>query len=340
MQRFLRPLVPLVLAPLILTACASSRPAAATVDGQSITDTQLSQDMVFFRFLSDLSQQSCGGPPVQGESAEASCARFTLGNLIQEDLVKGYAQSHHLSVPEATVTNALTQLESTVGGAKQLDSQLKAAGMTRADLTALARRLLLFDQVQKSVAAQRVSQQQLRQVYLQQITSFTQLDVRHILVKTEAQAQRIERQVNAKNFGDLAKKYSTDTQSAANGGDLGTIAWSTFTQSYDADFVRATLKLKPGQISPPVRTQFGWHIIQLVSRKVQPFNAVEDQLRQSLGSQAFASWLQQRLADADISVNPKYGRLDRNSGEVVPVRTTATGSEAPTSPAPAASATP
>src|SRR5581483_4123579 len=58
---------------------------------------------------------------------------------------------------------------------------------------------------------------------------------------------------------------------------------------------------------------------------------------QTVLGQAFATWLQGRLASADISVNPKYGRLDTATGEIVPIRSTATGSPAPSlSPATAA----
>ncbi|HEX9122440.1 MAG TPA: peptidylprolyl isomerase [Actinomycetota bacterium] len=339
MRRSLRFLVPVFLLALVTAACSSAKPPAATVDGSVISDDQLAQDVVFFRFLAGLSQQTCGGTPTAGETADAACARFTLSNLIQEDLVKGYAQSHDVTVPQTSVTNALAQLEANLGGAKQLDTQLKAAGMTRGDLTSLARRLLLFNEVQKAVAADQVTQAQLQQLYQQQLASFTQLDVKHILVKTQAEAKRIEQQVTPKIFGELAKKYSTDTASAQNGGDLGTISLSTFEQSYDPDFVQATLKLQPGQISPPVKSQFGWHVIELVSRTLQPLSQVRDQLIGPLQGQIFTQWLQQRLVNADISVNPKYGRLDRTNGQVVPVRSTATDSQAP-APSATASATP
>ncbi len=71
----------------------------------------------------------------------------------------------------------------------------------------------------------------------------------------------------------------------------------------------------------------------------QPFSQVRDQLVQQLAGQAFAAWLRDRLANAEISVNPKYGRLDPSTGEIVPIRSTAAGS-APSTPSPAASASP
>src|SRR5581483_3488592 len=73
----------------------------------------------------------------------------------------------------------------------------------------------------------------------------------------------------------------------------------------------------------------------------QPFSQVRDKLVQQLAAQAFAVWLRGRLASADISVNPKYGRLDTSTGEIVPIRSTTTGSRSPTpSPTPLASPSP
>jgi foldase protein PrsA len=305
---------------LAFAACGSARPAAATVDGETITQQQLGEDMVLYRFLAGLSQQPCGqADTASGETDRAACARFTLSNLIQEDLVKHYAAAHDVSVSDSSVSSAISNLEQSLGGAGQLDTQLKASGVTRPQLVNLARRLLLFGEVQRSIAASRVSDAQVRQLYEQQKAQYTQIHAKHILVKTRAEAERIARQATPENFGRLAERYSTDTTSAKNGGDLGTLSAS----GLDADFVKAAEALKPGEISGPVQTQFGWHVIELVSVDVPPLSQVRDQLVAPLQGQVFNQWLQQRLRSATISVNPKYGRFDEGTGQVLAVHSTA-----------------
>jgi peptidyl-prolyl cis-trans isomerase D len=75
-----------------------------------------------------------------------------------------------------------------------------------------------------------------------------------------AQAQQVLADLKAgKDFGELARKYSADPGSAAQGGDLG---WAE-QGAYVAPFAEALFKLQPGQISEPVKTQFGYHIIRL-----------------------------------------------------------------------------
>jgi foldase protein PrsA len=312
----------------VLAACGVATPPAATVGDDRITDDQLTQDISAFRFLSAINQAPCG-QAIEGETAQSACARFTLTTLIQEDLVKGYARDHHITVDTAEVTKSLTDLRSALGDT--LAQQLAAEDLTQRDLTDIVGRILLFNEVQTAVAASRVDDAQVRRLYQEQRLQFTQIHAKHILVKTRAQALDIERQVTTQNFGRLAEENSIDPSSASNGGDLGTLPASTL----DPTFVHAALALHPGEISEPVHTGFGWHIIQLVGVQVQPFDQVSEQLAGPLRAKAFTDWLQEQLGSSQITVNPKYGRFDPSTGNVVPIRSTATGSAAPsTSPTP------
>ena len=317
-----RPL-PLVLALLVVvllsSACGTAKPPAAVVDGETITDEQLQGQMVLFTFLQGLQHQGCGQADLSiGETTDAACARFTLSNLIQEDLVKHYAVSHDITVPESAASSAVSQLETSLGGAKQLDQRLEQAGVTRSELLDLARRELVAIKARKAIGAANVSDAQLQQLYQQDKPQFTQIHARHILVKQESLAKKIAAEATPKNFAALAKRYSTDTGSASQGGDLGTLSAA----SLDPAFVKAALALRPGEISGPVQTSFGWHVIMLVSAQVQSFDQVKQQLASTLADQSFATWLRNRLTTASIRVNPRYGRFDPSTGSVVPIRST------------------
>ena len=316
-----------------LAACASGgaggggSTAAATVNGSEISQAELSDSLPLFRFLASLSQAPCGQPQ-SGESADAACARFALGNLIQESILQQYAASHDITVDVAKVDSTIEQLEGQLGGAAKLDSLLRQSGVTRAELQAFAKRLLLFQEVQRAVGQQQVSDAQLRQTYEQNKLQYTQLDTWQILVKSQQQADDIERQVTPSNFQDLADKYSIDPSVKQNHGVLGTMDASQLVEPY----VRAALALHPGEISQPVESQFGWHIIRLISSKVAPFEQVRDQLAQQSAGQSFQTWFQGQLSDATISVNPRYGTFDPSTGNVNPTRSTAvaSGSASPT----------
>jgi foldase protein PrsA len=335
MPRPFRLLAVAFLALLALSACNAGPPPAATVDGQSITDVELERGVALFRFLTELSQQPCGQPDTSiGESEASACTRFTLSNLIQQDLVSQYAAAHGIQPDADRVSDAIEQLEQNLGGRAALEDRLTRSGVTRQELLALARRLILFGDVQRAIGAESVSDESLREAYEQQARAYTQLHARHILVETRAQAERIAREATQKNFAELAREHSIDPGSAKNGGDLGTVPASQFDQT----FVDAALALRPGEISRPVQTQVGWHVIQLVSAEVPPLREVRDQLAGPLEQEAFARWLQQRSRDADITVNPRYGRYDPETGDIVPIRSTAR--QTSSSPSAASSASP
>lgn len=309
---------------LVLAACGSSGPGtAARVDGKVITTERLAADAEMFAFLTGISGSPCG-QPAEGETQTSACNRLTLANLIQEDLVKAYAAEHGVRTDPKAVTDAISQVEAAVGGPQALDAQLAGAGLTREALVALAERLLLFNAVQEAIAAEAVTDEQVRQIYEQDPASYTTIEVAHILVDSRAKAEEIAAEATPKDFADLAAKWSTDQASAANGGSLGKVVESAFRARFDPTFVEAALALQPGEISAPVRTGFGWHVIYLVSRELVPLVDVRDQIVAQAGGQAFSDWMHERLRTAEISVNPRYGTFDAETGEVLPVRSTST----------------
>ncbi len=88
-----------------------------------------------------------------------------------------------------------------------------------------------------------------------------QIRASHILVADKKTAEEIEKKLKkGEKFDALAKEYSTDTGSAKNGGELGWI--SKDNEQLDATFRKAAFKLKTNEVSDPVKTQFGYHIIK------------------------------------------------------------------------------
>jgi foldase protein PrsA len=315
-------LVALVAVGLAAAACTNVGGAPAVrVGGAQVSDERLRLDMASFRFLVGLSGASCGTPE-DGERQDAACARFTLTNEIQEEIVKAYAAAHDLSVGERDVTDAVSQLEQNLGGADALDAQLEQADLARADLLSLARRLVLFSVVRDAVVAERLDDQSLRVIYDSSRDQLTNVEVAHILVGTRREAEELAAEATPGNFAKLAKQHSTDDASASAGGSLGTFSVAQFTQQFDPTFAQAALALQPGEISGPVHTQFGYHVIELISRDVPTFEQARAQLSAQQAPQVFQDWLRERYDATDIEVNPRYGRLDDATGQVVPIHST------------------
>jgi peptidyl-prolyl cis-trans isomerase C len=138
----------------------------------------------------------------------------------------------------------------------------------------------LLDQATKGA----VTEEAMRKLYEESVSKLTpeeEVRARHILVDSEDKAKEVIAKLKAGgDFAALAKEYSKDP-GAAEGGDLG---YFTKDQMV-AEFAEAAFKMKPGDISDRVKTQFGWHVIKLEDRRqkpVPPFEQVKDQIEQFL----------------------------------------------------------
>jgi parvulin-like peptidyl-prolyl isomerase len=313
-----------LVAGLALAACSTGDDPAATIGDQEISDAQLSADTQLYTFLTGLSGAPCG-TPAGDESDASACARFTLGNDIREEVVKEYAAAHDLSVDRSDIDTAIGQVSQNLGGGAALAKALKEQWLVRQDLVTLARRLLLFNEVERAIAAERVTDDVLRPLYESQKDQYANVEVSHILVPTQEEAEKIAAEVTPENFAELARKDSIDTQSAKDGGSLGTYSLSDFQQTFDPTFAAAALALQEGEISQPVQTQFGWHIIEMTSRTQASFEDVRDQLVQQVEQKVFQDWLIERAEALGVEVNPRYGRFDGDTGNITPIRSTGTG---------------
>lgn len=142
--------------------------------------------------------------------------------------------------------------------------------------------------VQDYVKNHPISEDALKQAYndLKTHVGNKEYHVAHILVKTEDEAKAIEAQLKKKgNFAKIAKAKSMDPGSAKKGGDLGWNPPSNFVKP----FADAVLKLKKGQTSEPVQSQFGWHIVKLEDErnlKVPTYEELKPNLMRRLQQQA------------------------------------------------------
>ena len=312
--------IPIVL--VMLSACGDTfRSPAAVVDGTSITDDELRSEIPIYRFLATVQQTPCG-QPIAGESTEKACVRLVLADLVQQRIASDYASRHDITIPHRVVDRTIRSLELRLGGHGDLLRLLRRHGTTYPEFRALVERLILVRAVVRAVAADTIPEHELRTRYEQERIQFTQIHVAHILVSTKAEAQTIANEATPANFASLAESHSRDPASAARGGDLGTVLASQL----DPDFVKAALALQPGEISGPVHTQFGWHVILLKSLHMVPFRLAKTQLIAQEAGDAFGAWVRAKFREGSVEINPRYGRLDTSTGRILPVRSTASTS--------------
>jgi peptidyl-prolyl cis-trans isomerase C len=169
------------------------------------------------------------------------------------------------------------------------------------------RNKVLMEMLLQDVGHSAVTDETMHQVYdeaVKQMPPEEEVHARHILVPTEDEAKAIEAELkNGADFAKLAKEKSKDP-GAAEGGDLG-----YFTKDQMVpEFAEVAFKLDKGQISDPVKTQFGWHIIQVEDKRTKPtptFDEVKSQLETYVAHRAQAEFV------ANLRKTATIERLDQ-----------------------------
>lgn len=140
----------------------------------------------------------------------------------------------------------------------------------------------------------------LRQKVLDEVTKETprteeQVWARHILVETEAEAQEIyQRLQDGEDFAAVAAEASKDTGSGANGGDLGWFGRGAMVP----EFEKVAFALEVGEISEPVQSEFGYHIIQVLGHQDVPLNASQYEQKKETD---FSNWLVTKRGQSEIT---------------------------------------
>ena len=124
---------------------------------------------------------------------------------------------------------------------------------------------------------------------------------RHILVETEEEANSLIEDLNGgRDFAELAREESTGP-SGPNGGDLGFFGRGQMVPSFE----QAAFALEDGEISAPVQTQFGWHVIKVEERRAAPvptFGQLSPEIRQELLFQNYTTAVDNFISGAQIEI--------------------------------------
>ncbi len=166
-----------------------------------------------------------------------------------------------------------------------------------------ARTKLLMEALLQNEAKAAVTDEAMKKVYadaIKDIGNEQEVSARHILVESEDDAKKIAADLKAGgDFAAIAKERSKDPGSKDQGGDLGFFAKDQMVP----EFAEAAFKLDKGQVSDPVKSQFGWHIIRVDDKRTkQPpsFDQVKDQVESYVQRKAQADLIQKLRADAKI----------------------------------------
>ncbi len=272
----------------------------AVVDNAVITRQDLSNA------LNQIQRQQ----PKGSKADQAALQQQALLQLVNQSLLVQAAQRSGLSVSEAEIDAEVARMaQAQKLSVAQLYQRAAKEGGNRATFRRTVGNNLLAQNMQKSITMEQsrvsdvevdaaIARAQQQGLKLPEGIVTHQYHVQHILIKDDTEASRkLINQLQAQarsgaEFEKLARRYSQDG-SAAQGGDLGWIAEGQTVAPFEA----AVKALQPGQVSQPVRSQFGWHIIRLVEIKSAdtPQERLRNGMRAALSEEKSAQALQNTL---------------------------------------------
>jgi parvulin-like peptidyl-prolyl isomerase len=272
--------------------------AVAVVDGQQIARTD-------YNALIDQARKSYKNQkrefPAAGTQDFKTLQNQAVQFLVQREQFEQEAKNLNVEVNDKQVEDRLAQIQKQYfgGDKKKYEQQLKDQGLTDAQVRKDIRAQIVSEKIFANVTrGVKVTDSDIEQYYAKNKAQYSQpesRDVRHILVKTKAKADALYAQLKGgASFAALAKANSEDTGSKGNGGKLTISRGQTV-----APFDKEAFDLKVNELSKPVKTEFGYHVIQALSpvkpAKVTPLKdvkaAIKQQLLQSKKNEKMTSWV-------------------------------------------------
>jgi peptidyl-prolyl cis-trans isomerase C len=247
---------------------------------------------------------------VPASASDPVVARVNGVDIRQSDLQlaeEDVGADMQAATPEAKREHLISYLADIIMVTQAADKKKLADNPEFKRRLAFLRNKLLMGYELQDEAKAAVNDESLHQTYNDAVKSMggqEEVHARHILVESEDEAKALQEQLkNGADFAALAKEKSKDP-GAAEGGDLG-----YFTKDQMVpDFADVAFKMYPGQVSNPVKTQFGWHLIKLEDKRTkQPpeFDKVKDQIEAFLTRKAQTEFI------AKLRQAAKVERLDK-----------------------------
>ncbi|HET6602282.1 MAG TPA: peptidyl-prolyl cis-trans isomerase [Gaiella sp.] len=299
--------------------------AVAVVDGTTITRSSL--DGLLSRAKKSYTAQKRAFPKA-GTSEYQSLQTQAVAYLVQREEYAREAEKLGIDVTDQQIAKKVDEVKKQYFGGSQakFDKGLADQGYTKATLEEDIRSQLLTEGIYKKVTTDaKVTDADVKSYYEKNRANYTvpeSRSVRHILVKSKADADRIRTElVNGGDFAALAKANSIDPGSKDAGGKLTVSKGQTV-----APFDKAAFSLDTNELSQPIKTQFGYHLIQPLAAvkagSVTPFAQVKDQIKTQLESETKNTAVNKWVADVEKEYK---GKVQYAAGFEPPDTSTTTG---------------
>ena len=326
--RKLLPVLLLALVAVLAAACGSDEEAksvpagaVALVGDQPIQKADL--DRLLAQAKKNYEAQKQDFPEV-GTPEYETLKSTLLKGLVQQSQWEQAGAKMGVTVSDKEVDTRLEALKQQYfkGDDEKFQAQLDKDGLTVEQIRDQLRARMLSDKIYKSVIDKvKVTDAEIKAYYDNHKAQYMQpesREVRHIVVKKKALADELYAKLkNGADFEALAKKYTEDTTSKPDGGKLTAYKGKTA-----APFDKFVFAAKVGELSHPIKTEFGWHVIEVLSETkpavaqslAEAKNAISGTLLQEQQNAALKKWVRDAESSHDVTYAPGYAPAPTGTG--------------------------
>ncbi|MEC1525279.1 peptidylprolyl isomerase [Neobacillus niacini] len=266
---------------IFLSLALSKDKAVAKINGESISKDELYDVMV----------EQYGAAAVE--------------QLITDKIVTAEAKKEKITITDKELNSEVEKLKESYGGDEVFDQMLTS---NNTSLTALKEDLKSYLTLRKLLVPRiEITDEELKTYFDENKDSLgvaEQVKASHILVEDEATAKEIKQKLtDGADFAKLAKEYSTDEGTKENGGELGFFPKGTMV----TEFEDVAFAMQVNEISEPVKTDYGYHIIKVEEKKEAKeanFDDSKAEIKETLIDQKveteYSTWLEEKKKDYDI----------------------------------------
>ncbi len=229
----------------------------------------------------------------------------TVEQIITEKIMAAEAKNQKISISESEINTEVDKLKESYGGDDVFEQVLQTNNTTLEQVKKDLKDYLIIQKLMEPLIE--ITDEEMQTYFDENKESFAeaeQVKASHILVEDEATAMEIKAKLDAgEDFAELAKEFSTDEGSKENGGELEFFSKGTMV----AEFEDVAFTLPVNQISDPVKSEYGYHIIKVEEKKEAKEANFEDskqEIKDALFEEKlqteYPSWLEEKKKDYDI----------------------------------------
>lgn len=256
--------------------------AVAVIDGEEISKSDYKNEITFYSAMVASKQQ---------------LKNSVVKMMIQDKLISKDLEKNKIKIDEKVANDNFLQYVQNYGGQEHFDKMLEDYNMSADKFKETIKKDLMYKKHREwFYEKNKVTDKEIKEYFEKNKDQLEQVDASHILVEDEQTAKEIKEKLdNGSEFSELAKEYSKDTANASKGGELGFFTKSSMVK----EFSDVAFKLEKGQISDPVKTTFGYHIIKINDKKSSP-DQLKDDITKVLNEKKYADYLKELYDNANV----------------------------------------